>query len=364
MLEQLGMNAAGAAVDNTIGLIAGGVQARRQMKNQRKLMAEQLGIDKLKMEEQRKIQMQMWRDTNYAAQVEELKKAGLSIGLMYGKGGAGGATTGAGATGVSAPSAPTGMGLQGGSQLAAQLANIELTKAQTENVKADTERKLGVDKTKVETEIGSLIETTNNTKIQGRLMEIDEDLKGIELEIKDRTKEDTINAIGQQIQLSNQQINWWVRKNKIDEATMEKQIEIISQKALKLIAETELIGEQKNLTKQEIEESKARANKMAEDIAQGWKRLSIEEKNALSNYMNSLSNARTSHAAQINAESNHTNAMTAQERLAWEKLMNDIPASIKEISSIFQGAIGAGILKGIIGGGEKRQVIGGFRGQK
>ena len=56
--------------------------------------------------------------------------------------------------------------------------------------------------------------------------------------------------------------------------------------------------------------------------------------------------------------------MTAQERLAWEKLMNDIPASTKEISSIFQGAIGAGILKGIIGGGEKRQIIGGFRGQK
>ena len=103
MLETLGMNAAGAAFDNTIGLIAGGLQANRQMKNQRKLMAEQLAFDKLKMEEQRKMQMQMWEDTNFAAQVEQLKKAGLSIGLMYGKGGAGGTTTGAGATGVSAP---------------------------------------------------------------------------------------------------------------------------------------------------------------------------------------------------------------------------------------------------------------------
>ena len=95
MLETLGMNAAGAAVDNTIGLIAGGIQGRRQMKWQGELMAKQLGIDKLKMEEQRKMQMQMWEDTNYAAQVEQLKKAGLSVGLMYGKGGAGGATTGA-----------------------------------------------------------------------------------------------------------------------------------------------------------------------------------------------------------------------------------------------------------------------------
>ena len=107
-------------------------------------MAVQLGIDKLKMEEQRKMQLQMWKDTNYSAQIEEMKKAGLSIGLMYGKGGAGGTTTGAGATGVSAPTAPSGMGLIGGTQLASQVANIELIKAQTENVKADTERKLGV----------------------------------------------------------------------------------------------------------------------------------------------------------------------------------------------------------------------------
>ena len=137
-------------------------QANRQMKNQRKLMAEQLEIDKLKMEEQRRIQLQMWKDTNYAAQVEEIKKAGLSIGLMYGKGAAGGTTTGAGATGVNAPSAPTGMGLLGGSQLAVQMANIELTKAQTENVKADTERKLGVDKTKVEAETNSIIQGKRN----------------------------------------------------------------------------------------------------------------------------------------------------------------------------------------------------------
>ena len=82
MLETLGMNAAGAAVDNTIGLLAGGIQGRRQMKWQGELMAKQLAIDKLKMEEQRKMQLQMWKDTNYAAQVEELKKAGLSTGLI------------------------------------------------------------------------------------------------------------------------------------------------------------------------------------------------------------------------------------------------------------------------------------------
>ena len=66
----------------------------------------------------------------------------------------------------------------------------------------------------------------------------------------------------------------------------------------------------------------------------------------------------------FNALSTIHNKKVSQERLAWEKLMNDIPASTKEISSIFQGAIGAGIFKGIIGGGEKRQVIGGFGGYR
>ena len=40
MLETLGMNAIGAAVDNTIGLIAGGVQANRQRSEERRVGKE------------------------------------------------------------------------------------------------------------------------------------------------------------------------------------------------------------------------------------------------------------------------------------------------------------------------------------
>ena len=58
----------------------------------------------------------MWRDTNYAAQKEEMKKAGLSPGMMYGMGGTGGATTGDPGASVGANAAPKGggeiMGLQ------------------------------------------------------------------------------------------------------------------------------------------------------------------------------------------------------------------------------------------------------------
>ena len=179
------------------------------MKWQGELMAKQLAIDKLKKEERRKMQMQMWEDTNYAAQVEQLKKAGLSIGLMYGKGGAGGTTTGAGATGVSAPTAPSGMGLIGGIQLASQVANIELIKAQTENVKADTERKLGVDKTKVEAETKNLMATTENEYVKKGLLEIQKDIADIDKYIKEGTKEDVINSVGQGVRFAEQQIRWF-----------------------------------------------------------------------------------------------------------------------------------------------------------
>ena len=56
------------------------------------------------------------------------------------------------------------MGLIGGTQLATQAANIDLIKAQTENVKADTERKLGVDKKKVEAETGNLLAICNDER--------------------------------------------------------------------------------------------------------------------------------------------------------------------------------------------------------
>ena len=48
--------------------------------------------------------LQMWKDTNFKAQRDEMEKAGLSVGLMYGNGGGSAAST-AGGT-ATQPSAP------------------------------------------------------------------------------------------------------------------------------------------------------------------------------------------------------------------------------------------------------------------
>ena len=108
----------------------------------------------------------MWEDTNYAAQREQLRKAGLNPAMIYGGGGVGG-TTGAGAVGSASAGTAEGevsrkmadtqqqaMGLQ----LRKEKAEIEVMEAQAENLKAEAKKKGGVDTEKAEWEITNLQE--------------------------------------------------------------------------------------------------------------------------------------------------------------------------------------------------------------
>ena len=66
----------------------------RNLEDTINLMGLQFG-NQLKLNQQgHNLQKKMWDETNYGAQVAHMKKAGLSVGLMYGKGGGSGTTTG------------------------------------------------------------------------------------------------------------------------------------------------------------------------------------------------------------------------------------------------------------------------------
>ena len=134
-----------------------------------------MGIDKLKMEEQRKIQMQMREDTNFAAQVKQLEKAGLNPALLYGKGGAGGMSvmpTG----GMPSASAGAGTGT-GGNYMAAGIAaykakaEIELMQAQARNLNIDADKKVGADTANVEANTALTNVNTEIAKIQKEIIE-------------------------------------------------------------------------------------------------------------------------------------------------------------------------------------------------
>lgn len=139
----------GAGIAGTIGSWLGigeGRQDRRQVEQQRKLTDVQLAANEKSLEQQRKKEMQVWEDTNYSAQVEQAKKAGLSIGYLMSKGGGTSATMGGSgmsvAGGTAADAASTQQAGTQQAMAAAQIANLE---ADTNLKNANANKTAGVD---------------------------------------------------------------------------------------------------------------------------------------------------------------------------------------------------------------------------
>lgn len=140
----------GQTVGTGMGMMLGAFNDDRQYRQQGRLSRQQMAIDKQMTDYQRMREYEMWKKTGVVGQMEQLRKAGLNPGLIYGMSGAGGATTGGGAAsshGANAPSgggeavAMGGMGLQT-AMLAAQMKLIE---AQTDKTKAEAAKTSGVD---------------------------------------------------------------------------------------------------------------------------------------------------------------------------------------------------------------------------
>lgn len=161
----LGATLAGAATSGLAGAVTGGIGSivsgglgllgglfkrnNNGLKNQQKLMQQAWEYEKEGMglqynygqqaaDAEYRRNLQMWKDTNFGAQRDEMEKAGLSVGLMYGNGGGSAASTAGGtATQPNAPKTnPVEVALQQESmglqlkQIEAQnrLANAEATK--------------------------------------------------------------------------------------------------------------------------------------------------------------------------------------------------------------------------------------------
>lgn len=141
-----GIGIAGAgAIGNTIAGETG-------QKRQKELMEVQLKNQQNLNRQGAALQMDMWNKTNYGAQVKHMKEAGLSAGLMYGKGGAGGTTTGSQSGGSAASGSAPGrpqMGIEGlmaGHQM-------ELMRAQTRKFNAEANNEENGKKDKFAAEI-------------------------------------------------------------------------------------------------------------------------------------------------------------------------------------------------------------------
>lgn len=267
-----------------LGLALGPLEDRRQYDQKKKYQkleiegAKELGIFN------REQAMKMWEDTNYAAQVQQMQKAGLSIGLMYGQGGAGGATTsGAGAGSVSGgqpdvpkTSAADGFSMVQQSQMMeAQKALIE---AQTEKTKAETVKTGGVDTSEAETRIASLTQGIVNAKAQEEIQKVELTLKNMEAFEQKATQEDRIDYIDFQTGKALQELNNARNESYISKATMEEKISIIKSTAIGAMLQNAMTSAKIENTKTDTNLKNEQIKNMAQDMALKWQTLEQGEK--------------------------------------------------------------------------------------
>lgn len=263
-----------------MGLIKDGIDRRAQRKQQEKMNAQARNQqEQLNMFNQ-KLGMQTWKETNYEAQREQMERAGLNVGLMYGQGGGGGTTLGNYGGNVSAGQAsPSGMGLQQGMALA-------LMKAQKENIEADTKNKTAqADKT-------AGIDTQNAI--------LDSDWKKIQNEIAGRSKEDILKGIELQNEKTVTEIRQGLANAHVAEETVQERIKSTelnnAKEALTMLAiKAGIVNTEAN-----TEETRAKITKIAEEIvrmkaqtAQGERALSQTDAQIINQTMQTEFNTST-----------------------------------------------------------------------
>lgn len=269
-------NVGSTAANTGLGLLLQGHNNRVQLRQQRKLGQQQLGLDFQKMNRQHELALDMWEKTNAPAQVEQLRKAGLNVGMMYGGSGPGG-TTGPGATGVSQPGARDQSDILGLQMINAQR---NLIQAQTEKTQAEAKKISGVDTSEAETRIASLTQGIQNQKAQERLTTIQGNIAEIEQDLDTETYEDVAATIRYTARRSLKELGILSNEKDISDATVKEKIGIVQGELLGLGLANELKREQIDLTAEQTK-------KVVADIAQGWKGLSIQQQNAITNMVNS-----------------------------------------------------------------------------
>ena len=91
-----------------MGLLLEGHNDRRQLRQQEKLQNLEIRGSKELTDYNAAKQLEMWKATNYPAQVEQMKLAGLNPALAYGMGGGGGVTSNVATGKTSGGQAPSG----------------------------------------------------------------------------------------------------------------------------------------------------------------------------------------------------------------------------------------------------------------
>lgn len=248
-------------VTTGLGMLMGEYSDWRQRRQQKKLQDMQIAGQKEMGLFNQELAIDTWNKTNFEAQRKHMEKAGLNVGLMYSGTGAGGTTSQPG--NVSGTSAPVG-----GNELGMAI-QLELLKAQKENIQANTEKTkvdtaktAGVDTEAVKTGIDQMKQQTTNLKLQNEIDQFGKKLAEIETNVANQSQEALIEQNNQEAKL------------------LKKQVELMEGTNAELIKQAKLATIEANwriaTAKQGIKLSNEQINKMANDTFGIWEELRLK----------------------------------------------------------------------------------------
>lgn len=272
--EQLGMQAAGTAANAAMGLILQGANDRRQLRQQGKLQELQIKGNKQLTDYNFQKQMEMWRNTNYPAQMAMLKAAGLNPALIYENAGPG-AQTSIAQGNLQGATAPTGGGeiqqmIAMGLTRELQQAQIENIKAQTQKTKVETTKTAGVDTTLAETTIDKLKQDIKSQQTQNALTEVQTAIAAIQEHIAAETQNMQISKIASATKII-------ANDAAISDATRDTIITTIKRESLQVYLQNQLLKSQKTLTDEQVNKTKQEIANLIANIIQTRKHLQIED---------------------------------------------------------------------------------------
>lgn len=267
----------GAIIGAGIGL-AGSILGRKQQNDdQREMMELQAKLNQQQAQYNQGLAKDMWNYTSFPNQVRKMEAAGLNPALLYGMGGQGGSTAGAGQAGSvglsDAKGMQTGIAIQGmGLELANLASQIELNKSQAEKNRAEAEKTAGVDTQVQQATMENLIAQTANEKVKKGLIYADTRFKDA-LEEVTRAKVDevgwNIKNLMKSLELADRNIQAADLDNELKERTMESNVKQAEETLKNTMADTLVKFSQGKL-------NKVQAEAIAEQVKQGWSSIGIQ----------------------------------------------------------------------------------------
>lgn len=286
-MKELGM-AIGTAAGSIFGSLMGNKMQQDQFGNQLTLMKKQHEYNEASANSAQARAYEMWEKTNYAAQIEQMKKANLSPALMYGQAGAGGGTvSGAQGQGTSQPTDRSiEMKLKGqemGLQLANLASQIKLNESQANKNNAEANKTAGVDTELAKTSIENLISQTKNEKDRNVLIWADKRFKEAAADMQEASAKLAsgqnakigyeINLIEKSLDKMKLDMNGIELDNELKRRVMESKVQE-AEMSVKALMNSILVGNsQIRLNNQEAEAITDKVMQDWQSVAQQWNKL-------------------------------------------------------------------------------------------